>query len=165
MSVNPSIAVQLISCTLGCVGFAILFHATGKKLLFTGIGAFFTWVIYLGCVQLHASAFVATAAASTFVAAYAQVMARVCRTPATVFLTASVFPVVPGARLYYMMYALVMQDPAEALAEGKALLLGCLGIILGFFLIEVLNKYTMLLMRARHLRRGIPEQDLPYWMR
>ncbi|MBQ6621261.1 MAG: threonine/serine exporter family protein [Mogibacterium sp.] len=144
MTVNPSIAVQLITCTIGCVGFALLFHATGRSLLWNAVGAFLTWTIYLVAYHFRPSAFIATAIAATFVATYAQIMARVCKLPATVFQTASVFPVVPGVHLYYMMYNLVMQQPSEALLEFHALLLGCLGIILGFFVVEICNKYIVL---------------------
>lgn len=40
---------------------------------------------------------------AVFVAGYSQIMARVNKAPATIFLTTSVFPLVPGPNLYYMI--------------------------------------------------------------
>ena len=78
---------------------------------------------------------------SIFVAAYAQVMARVNKAPATIFQTICVFPLVPGPNLYYMMYCIVMEEHEMAVSEAITLLVTCLGIALGFIVIEILNKY------------------------
>ena len=42
--------------------------------------------------------------AAVFVGMYAFVMARINKAPSTIFLTASVFPLMPGANLYYMIF-------------------------------------------------------------
>ena len=163
MELAPNLTVQLVSCTIGCVGFALLFHNRRQDLLSNGIGAFLTWAIYLAFYHYVPSGFFATGVTAAFVAAYSQLMARLNKAPATVFLSISIFPVVPGAHLYFMMFHIVMQETAEAVVEAKALLLGCLGITLGFFVIEILNKYLTLIIR-HHLSHG-KEPDLPYWFR
>jgi uncharacterized membrane protein YjjB (DUF3815 family) len=112
--------------------------------LYAGIGAFFTWFAYALLYDLWGSNFLATMIGAVFVAGYAQVMARVNRAPATIFLTASVFPLVPGPNLYYMMYFIVMKDYATAYSETVTLLLTCLGIVFGFLIVEILNKYIMM---------------------
>ena len=83
----------------------------------------------------------ATFFSSVFCGVYAQVMARLNKSPATIFLTVSVFPLIPGAALYYMMYGFVTRDMAFALSRGAELLLTCFGIVLGFMAVEVANKY------------------------
>ena len=38
---------QVITGCLGAIGFGILFNIRGKKLLFTAIGGFISWLIFL----------------------------------------------------------------------------------------------------------------------
>lgn len=145
MELAPSLLVQLISCTIACVGFAIWFRVKGIQVLYAGIGAFFTWLVYALLYDLWGSNFIATLIGAVFVAGYAQIMARVNKAPATIFLTASVFPLVPGPNLYYMMYAIVMEDIPNAKSEALTLVITCLGIVFGFLIVEILNKYIQIL--------------------
>ena len=143
MELTPSLTVQLVSCTAACVGFAYWFNVKGIQVLYAGIGAFFTWVVYALLFEAGYSNFAATLAASIFVAVYAQVMARINKAPATIFQTICVFPLVPGPNLYYMMYCLVMEDHNMAVSEAVTLVVTCLGIALGFIVIEILSKYLL----------------------
>ncbi len=141
MVLNPSVPVELISCTVACVGFALWFHVKGRRVLFCGLGALATWSVFLLCLRLTGSPFAATFFASVFCGFYAQIMARLHKSPATIFLTVCVFPLIPGAALYYMMYGFVTRDIAFALGKGAELLLNCFGIVLGCMAVEVANKY------------------------
>ena len=40
--VNKNTVIQLISCTIGCIGYASWFKIRGKKILYSGVGAFLT---------------------------------------------------------------------------------------------------------------------------
>jgi uncharacterized membrane protein YjjB (DUF3815 family) len=146
MELAPSLTIQLISCTIACVGFAIWFQVKGKQVIYAGIGAFFTWLVYALLFDLWGSNFIATLVGAVFVAGYAQIMARVNKAPATIFLTASVFPLVPGPNLYYMMYAIVMEEPEAAKSEALTLLITCLGIVFGFLIVEIINKYSLIIL-------------------
>lgn len=148
--------MQLVTCTLGCIGFGMMFKVRGKQLFCSGIGAFFTWIIYCLAFDATESNFQATLLGSAFVAVFAEVMARVNRAPATIFLTTSVFPVVPGKALYNMMYYLVMKEYALSKASGWSLLMSCLGIALGFIAVEIPTKYLTMLNRKR---KGLPLTD------
>ncbi|MDO4383111.1 MAG: threonine/serine exporter family protein [Eubacteriales bacterium] len=148
--------MQLITCTLGCIGFGMMFKVHGMQLFYSGVGAFFTWIFYCLVLDGTNSNFQATWVGSAFVAVFAEVMARVNRAPATIFLTTSVFPVVPGKALYNMMYYLVMKDYALSKESGWSLLMSCLGIALGFIAVEIPNKYLTMLNRKR---KGLPLTD------
>jgi uncharacterized membrane protein YjjB (DUF3815 family) len=142
-SLITSFPLQLGSCTIGCIGFAILFHVRGKALFYNGIGAFFTWVIYaLLYYRMHVSGFFSTLLAACFVAAFAYVMARVNKMPSTIFLTATVMPLIPGSNLYYMMYAVTRSDSAMLRSETITLLQTCLAIALGFLVFDAVMRYT-----------------------
>ena len=137
---NHNVGIQLVSCTVTCVGFALWFKIKGKQLIYSGIGAFFTWAIYLVVYEVWPSNFGATMAGAIFVAAYAFIMSRVNKAPATIFLTASAFPLIPGPNLYYMMYGWVSADSAMAGREMDLLLETCLAIALGFLIVDVVSR-------------------------
>ncbi len=142
MELAPSLAVQLISCTAACVGFAYWFNVKGIQILYSGIGAFCTWLVYAVLYNAGYSNFLATLVGSIFVAGYAQIMARVNKAPATIFQTICVFPLVPGPNLYYMMYGIVMEMHHVARSEAVTLVVTCLGIALGFIVVEIINRYV-----------------------
>ncbi len=142
-----SFTTQLISCTIACIGFAYWFNVKGIQVLYSGIGAFFTWAVYYVCFEMTNSNFQATLFGAIFVAIFAQIMARVNRAPATIFLCVCVFPLVPGPNLYYMMYYLVLENYKVAKEEAVTLVLTCVGIALGFIVVDIFNKYIVIIFK------------------
>lgn len=142
-----SFTTQLISCTIACVGFAYWFNVKGIQVLYSGIGAFFTWAVYYVCFEMTNSNFQSTLFGAIFVAIFAQIMARVNRAPATIFLCVCVFPLVPGPNLYYMMYYLVLENYKVAKEEAVTLVLTCVGIALGFIVVDIFNKYIVIIFK------------------
>lgn len=70
-------------------------------------------------------------------------MSRKNKAPSTIFLTASVFPLIPGPNLYYMMYGCVSRDIGMAFSEAIILLATCLAIAFGFNIVDVIARGTM----------------------
>ena len=140
---NASVPIQLISCTIACTGFAMWFKVRGKQVLYSSVGAFFTWGIYVVVFEIKPSNFVATLAAAVFVGLYAFIMSRINKAPSTIFLTASVFPLIPGPNLYYMMYGGVSNDMNMAIEEAIVLFTTCLAIALGFNIVDVVSRSVM----------------------
>ena len=135
--------VRLVSCTVGCIGFALLFKVKGRQVIYSGIGAFFTYTIYLLVYSMKPSNFFATLMGSIFVAFYAFIMSRINKAPSTIFLTASVFPLVPGAALYYTMYGFVSLNYGLAREQLFVLLTTCFGIAFGFLIVDVITRSVM----------------------
>ena len=79
---------------------------------------------------------------AVYVAIYAELMARVNKAPATIFLTAAAVPLIPGGRLYYTMFGLVSEDDAMFVENGTAAIIIALAISLGFVFVAVVNKYV-----------------------
>ena len=153
--ISHSVSVQLISCTIACTGFAWWFKIKGRQVLYTSVGAFFTWAIYLVVFELEPSNFLATLLASIFVAFYAFIMSRINKAPSTIFLTASVFPLIPGPNLYYMMYGCVSRDMEMAFSESVVLLATCLAIAFGFIIVDVVSRGIMRgLKREYHISKS-----------
>lgn len=137
---NHSVLIQLISCTIACVGFAFIFKVRGRQVIYSGIGAFITWGIYVVVYEIKPSNFLATLVAAVFVAFYAFVMSRVNKAPSTIFLTASVFPLIPGPNLFYMMYGFASRNNEMAWTETIVLIVTCLGIAFGFNIVDIVTR-------------------------
>lgn len=137
---NHSVLIQLISCTIACVGFAFIFKVRGRQVIYSGIGAFITWGIYVVVYEMKPSNFLATLVAAVFVAFYAFIMSRVNKAPSTIFLTASVFPLIPGPNLFYMMYGFASQNNEMAWTETIVLIVTCLGIAFGFNIVDIVTR-------------------------
>ena len=142
-------AVQLMSAFLGSIGFAIILKIKGKQIVYAGIGGLVTWLIYLLTFEELHSDFTCNLIAAVFVAVYAEVMARINKAPATIFLTAAAVPLIPGGKLYYTMYGIVSENRQMVEENGTAAIVIALAISLGFVAVAVVNKY---LNRLKHFR-------------
>ena len=140
---NSNIFVQAVSVSVGSIGLAGIYQIRGKKVIYSGIGAFLTWTVYLIVRQFGGSYLFGMLLASVFVGMYAFVMARINKAPSTIFLTASVFPLMPGANLYYMMYGCVKQNLALAIEHMILLVETCLMIVFGFLLVDIVSRIVM----------------------
>ena len=99
--------IQTIMGMIGSVGFAVLFGVRGRKLAVIALGSGAGWAVYLVCRAMGCSIFTGLLAASLFVAALSEVLARMLRTPVILLLVPMLIPEVPGEALYYTMYYLV----------------------------------------------------------
>ncbi len=141
MYIAPNVAVQLISCGVASMGFALLFKASVRQSFYAGIGGLITCACYLLTQYLGGNNFAAVMAGAAFVAGYAYVMSRIHRAPATIFLTTSIMPVIPGATLFYLMHGLVQEDYGLAAQQTIALVQTCLAIAFGFLVVEIATRY------------------------
>ena len=117
------------------------------------MGGGLSWLLYLVCFHQGRGVFVSALAAALGVCLWAEILARVRKAPATVFLIPGIIPLLPGGSLYYTMSALITGDLAVAAARGKETGLMVLGIAVGiliaseivrlFFWAEVRRKKLM----------------------
>ena len=138
-----------MSAFLGSIGFAIILKIKGKQIVYAGIGGLVTWLIYLLTFEELHSDFTCNLIAAVFVAVYAEVMARINKAPATIFLTAAAVPLIPGGKLYYTMYGIVSENRQMFEENGTSAIIIALAISLGFVAVAVVNKY---LNRLKHFR-------------
>lgn len=95
--------LQVITGFLGACGFAILYNIRGKRLAFAALGGGLSWLFYLLLHRMFSNEVLCYFLVSTLLAIYAEVMARVIKTPTTTFITIGLIPLVPGSSLYYTM--------------------------------------------------------------
>ena len=102
-SLSPGFVLQFVSCFIGCVGFSILFNIHEKGVLFCAIGGTLTWGLYLIVIHFTGDNIAANFWASLFAGFYSELMARIRKKPAIAYLVVSIFPLLPGAGVYYTM--------------------------------------------------------------
>ena len=111
--------IQLTAALLGSLGFAALFNIRGKKLALATFGGFFAWGIYLLTAHINNNPYLCGFVSSVMLTLYAECMARLKRTPVTVFLVSAAIPLIPGAALYRSMNCL-MQKNWQGFAKESA---------------------------------------------
>lgn len=88
---------------IACIGFGLLFNIHGFGMTLCALGGVLSWTIYLLAMELGGNDIAAYFWASLAAAAYAEIMARVRKYPAISYLVVSIFPLIPGAGVYYTM--------------------------------------------------------------
>jgi uncharacterized membrane protein YjjP (DUF1212 family) len=98
-------AVYCLFAFLGCSGFCVLYNVRGwAGAALCCLGGALGWMVYLAAQPLvHGNVYLSSLAAAVVVAAYAELMARVRKYPATSYLLVSFFPLVPGLTIYQAM--------------------------------------------------------------
>ena len=127
--------LQGLAAATGTLGFAIIFNSRPQRLLLGALGGGLTWAVYYLLAGRIASDFLCVALAAAFGAAFAEIMARVCKAPATVFTILSEIALIPGGSLYITMHHLVGGRQAEALSYGMHTIMMSVAIALGIVLV------------------------------
>ncbi len=130
--------VQFILCMLATLSFAVLFSAPKSQLLFCGLTGAFGWIVYLSCLNLGASTAIANLIATFALTVISRSIASIRKNPVTVYLISGIFPLVPGAGIYYTSYYFIMNEMEQCSAKGmetvKVAGAIALGIVFGFAL-------------------------------
>lgn len=99
--------IQCLAAFIGCLGFTFIFRIY-KNIRFSVIGSLIGtigWIIYLSTDFLD-NIYLQSFLAMLGVGLLAELMARLYKTPATIFIIIGCFPLVPGSGIYYtMLYA------------------------------------------------------------
>lgn len=128
--------LELISAAIGTIAFSLLFGVPKKYYLYCGgIGAA-GWLMYKVMLEkaglsIAVSVFLATVVI-VLLSRYAAVFEK-C--PATVFLIAGIFPVVPGGQIYWATYYLVTDQLHAAFDSGFLALKIMVSIVLGIVVV------------------------------
>lgn len=116
---------------LGCLAFCIVFELhSWKYLLSASLTGAAGWLVYLLLDNMGSvSRFLL---ATIVVAVLAEVLARIHKAPATIFLIIGIIPLVPGGGIYYTMEALIngdmglfVQRGLETASSAGAMAVGC----------------------------------------
>ncbi len=132
--------VKIISALLATVFIAILFQVRKEHVLLTAIGGGIGSLINELMLTLGCSSFVAVFVASLGLALYSEIMARMRKTTVTTFLISALFPLVPGAGMYYTMLGIVNNELDIALETGVTTLSTAALMALGILFVTTLSR-------------------------
>ena len=132
--------VQLLAAYVGTVAFAVLFGVPRKYYLDSGLCGMLGWLLYLVLAN-HTGLSVANVVffATVLVTFTAMVLAIMRKCPITVYLICGIFPLVPGAGIFWTTYNVVSEQLGAALHTGVTALKVTVAIAFGIILVAELN--------------------------
>lgn len=130
--------IQILAAAVASLCFGVVFQIRGKKLAFAAGSGAVAYSIYL-CPWAQ-STVIAIFCASCAITLYAEIVARVQKSPATVFLVAGLIPIVPGGGIYRCMYQALAGDLSQAAYTGYTTFLEAGAIAIGVVTVASLMK-------------------------
>lgn len=98
------IIVQFLISMIATISFAILFNAPKKEVICCGLTGAVAWTVYYALTQQGFHSVFASLVATFCLTVLARGFAVVKKTPVTVYILPGIFPLVPGAGIYYTAY-------------------------------------------------------------
>lgn len=135
--------IQILAGGVGSLGFACLFNIRGKRLVVATLGGVLSWFL---CVIF--SYFIPSEPINYFIVSFllsifAEVMARIMKTPTTTFITTSLVPLIPGGSLYYTMAYGFQGQATRFVTKGVATLALAAALALGIIIAATLTKLVL----------------------
>lgn len=142
--------IQNIATFIACAGFAIIFNIHGFGIGICAFGGVLTWAAYCAADFFGCDIYVAYFFATLVAALYAEIMARVRKYPAISYLVVAIFPLIPGAGIYYAT-SFLLQGDRVAFTQKALQTIGIAGVIAtGILMVSTLVR----LWSSRKQRKG-----------
>ena len=145
-----SLPVQLLACAIGCLGFSVIFNIHGPGMLLCILGGVLSLATYCIVLQVTGNDLTAYFSAAIVASAYSEIMARIRKYPAISYLVVSIFPLIPGASVYYTMNHAVRGDMASFATVGTHTIA-----IAGVIAVGILMVSTVFRMWFSHKRTAV----------
>ena len=138
------------------IAFAIIFHTPRKEYVYCGITGAVGWLVYLAVTGFGGGVVAASFFATVALAWFSRIFSFSRKAPVTVFLICGIFPIVPGAGIYYTGYHFFMRDNAMALTKGLETIKIAIAIALGIGIVLSLPQFFFTLRRKAQGGKGAP---------
>jgi len=106
--------IQVLGAFFAVTAFAIIFNASRKFLPYCGLVGAGGWLAYLVVVGVTSGGFMGVFIAALLVALLSHILARIFKSPVTVFLIPGILPLVPGVGMFRIVYYMVVEDSASS---------------------------------------------------
>ncbi|MBQ3743738.1 MAG: threonine/serine exporter family protein [Bacteroidales bacterium] len=142
MTVDPvtfAMPIQIVASFIGTAAFAVLFGVPRKYYVLCGVSGVLGWILYM--ILARYAGFTppaATVFATMLVVLSARYFSVLDKCPAIVFLLCGIFPLVPGAGVFWTSYYVVSNQLRLALGSGFMAVKVTIAIVLGIILISEL---------------------------
>jgi uncharacterized membrane protein YjjB (DUF3815 family) len=144
---------NFILIMLATLCFSIIFNIRGKNIFFTALGGGITWIFYSTMMNMLNVDIYSIFAAAMAAGIYSEIMARVLKTPVTVFVICSIIPLVPGGAMYQTMLHTVQGNVADSLTLGIHTLAIAGTIAIGVFVITSSFRLAALINKNINLKK------------
>ncbi|HYE10905.1 MAG TPA: threonine/serine exporter family protein [Patescibacteria group bacterium] len=132
---------EFVLAFLGSYCPAILFNIERKNLIWAGLCGAIGWAAYRSIYAFTQSEIFGVFIAAIVISALSEIMAKVFKTPSTVFYIPSLFPIVPGISAYNTVLYIIDKKIAEAAYKGLETLGSAGAIAFGILLISTIFRY------------------------
>lgn len=102
----------------GCLAFALVFNIQKNKILLSALGGVIGQLTYLSFQPFVGNDVALFLFATICISLYAEIMARVTKSPTTIFLAVALIPLVPGGGVYYTMLYFINGDIDLGITTG-----------------------------------------------
>ncbi len=121
------------------LGFGIIFNIRGKNLIIASFGGALGWFTYLLSGRLQPSEVFSIFLASMVISIYSEIMARIYKTPVTIFIICAIIPLVPGGGMYFATLEAVKGNLNIALVKGVQALFSAGAIAVGIVFVSSIS--------------------------
>ena len=138
------IFIQFIAAFIATAAFSITIEIPKKYIVIAGLVGGTGWVIYLASSYVGISEVVSYFISALIVTIISKILSKVLKAVSTIFLIPGILPIVPGAAMYKMVYAIINNNSRET---GYYLLQAILitgGIALAFFIAESIKEIQII---------------------
>lgn len=133
------------------VAFSIIFHTPKKQRVFGGITGLAGYFTYTVCLYFDIDVTIAAFFAAVVLTWLSRIFSFARKEPVTSFLICGIFPIVPGAGIYYTGYYLFMGNNALGLSKGFETIKIAIAIALGIGIILSLPRFFFTLKKQKAL--------------
>lgn len=134
---------------IAAVSFSVFFNGERKTFLAVFSGGFTAWLVFSLMLSFNYSEAFSSFMASLIVGLTGETLSRVMKKPVTVFLIPSIIPLVPGSKIYYMMFHLVINESLKSYEFGRDTFLIAGAISLGVLFASVFSRSIIGVRRRR----------------
>ena len=128
--------IHLVTAGFGALGFSLIFNVRRELLPAAAFGGLLDWGVYMMAEWFFGNGvFLPSVVAAAFASIYAEAMARVEKSPATVFYIPALIPLIPGGSLYYTLSYAVLGQWDQVQSYGASTAYCALGIAVGMSLV------------------------------
>ena len=115
---DHSVALECLVSIISGIGFSIMFNIHGPGMLLCALGGVLAWAVYGITFQITGSDLAAYFWSALTASLYSEIMARIRKCPAISYLVISIFPMIPGAGVYYTMNYAVQSQMEKFASQG-----------------------------------------------
>ena len=128
--------ILILMGLLGTLGFSLLFHVTGRKLIAIALGGAASTAIYLLILNLTDQKAAALLVSTAAIGILAEIFARIYKAPVISFLVPMLVPLIPGSDLYYTTSFLIRGQSTLFAQRAESLLIQAGAIAFGIILVS-----------------------------